>query len=340
MSPALAPPARPLEQLLLRIDPQRGTWSSGHVRDLPTQLRAGDVLVVNDAATLPASLSGRDSRGQAIEVRLLEAPLDSRARAVAFGAGDWRTPTEHRPPPPRFARGDRLALGALSAEVEQVDPAQPRLLALRFEATGDALWSALYREGHAVQYSYLRAPLELWDVQTAYAARPWAVEMPSAGRPLTWELLLKLRQRGVQVAFLTHAAGLSSTGDAALDSALPLRERYEIPAETVAVVRAARAEGRRVVAVGTSVVRALEGSALGSGGLRAGAGETELHIGPGFRPQVVDGLYTGMHEPTASHFALLQAFAPAGLIRAAYGQAEAEGYQGHEFGDSNLILAD
>ena len=340
MLPALAPPPRPLDQRLLRIDPQLGTWSSSHVRDLPSQLRSGDLLVVNDAATLPASLHGTDARGHVIEIRLLEAPREAMARAVLFGEGDWRTPTEHRPAPPELRLGDVLTLGPLVARVEAIDARHTRLLTLRFEMPDDALWAALYRQGHAIQYSYLRAPLALWDVQTSHAARPWAVEMPSAGRPLTWELLLALRQHGVHVAFLTHAAGLSSTGDAELDAALPLRERYEIPTSTVDAIARTQREGGRVIAVGTSVVRALEGCALTNDALVVGAGETELHIGPGFRPQIVHGLYTGMHEPTASHFALLQAFASAELIRSAYARAEAEGYRGHEFGDSNLILAD
>jgi S-adenosylmethionine:tRNA ribosyltransferase-isomerase len=340
MRPATAPRAQPLDERLLRIDPRRGTWASHRVRDLASQLRAGDLLIVNDAATLPASLSGTDAQGRSIEARLLEAPQEALARAVLFGAGDWHTPTEHRPRPPKLEPGAALTFGALPAQVESVDPRHPRLVTLRFGLRGEALWSALYRTGRAVQYSYLRSPLEPWDPQTAYASRPWAAEMPSAGRPLKWELLLSLRRQGVRLAALTHAAGLSSTGDPALDEALPLRERYEIPAETVSAIERTRAEGGRVVAVGTSVVRALEGAVLARGHLQAGAGETELRIGPGFRLSVAQGLYTGMHEPTASHFALLQAFAPGELIRQAYGFAEGEGYLGHEFGDSNLILSD
>jgi S-adenosylmethionine:tRNA ribosyltransferase-isomerase len=223
--------------------------------------------------------------------------------------------------------------------VAAVSPISPRLVDLRFDRTGAALWSRLYRAGRPVQYAHVAAELALWHVQTRYAARPCAAELPSAGRPLAWELLLELRRRGVAFARVTHAAGLSSTGDAALDEALPLPERFEIPPETELAVARARASGARVVAVGTSVVRALEGAAAQSGGvLRAGAGRTGLRIGPGFRPAVADGLLTGMHEPTASHFALLQAFAPGALIERAYDHAARAGYLGHEFGDSNLIL--
>src|SRR5205823_9552386 len=140
---------------------------------------------------------------------------------------------------------------------------------------------------------------------------------------LRWQLLLDLRQRGVRIAAITHAAGLSSTGDPALDAALPLPERFEVPQATVDAVSKARTDGGRVVAVGTSAVRALEGAAAQHRGeLRAGAGETDLLLGPGYRPRVADGLLTGVHETTASHYALLQAFAPRSLLARATEHAD------------------
>jgi S-adenosylmethionine:tRNA ribosyltransferase-isomerase len=175
-------------------------------------------------------------------------------------------------------------------------------------------------------------------VQTAFAGRPLAAEMPSAGRPLRVSLLRALRSRGLAIAVITHAAGLSSTGDRALDAALPLPELSLVPESAVAAVDAALAKGGRVVAVGTTVVRALEG-AVRSGRLQAGAKRTDLRIGPGFRPRVVSGLLTGLHEPGESHFELLQAFAPRALLEAAIEHAARAGYLSHEFGDSCLILA-
>jgi S-adenosylmethionine:tRNA ribosyltransferase-isomerase len=190
-----------------------------------------------------------------------------------------------------------------------------------------------------VQYAHTARELALWQVQTAYAARPWAAEAPSAGLALTWELLLDLRRRGVAIARVTHAAGLSSTGDGELDARLPLAESYEVPAETVRAVESARRRGGRVVAVGTTAVRALEGDALGHGGrLVAGAGTTGLRLGPGMRPRVVDGILTGVHDPGTSHFALLESFAPRELLLEAHAFAEEQGYLGHEFGDAILIL--
>jgi S-adenosylmethionine:tRNA ribosyltransferase-isomerase len=235
------------------------------------------------------------------------------------------------------ASGD--AAPPLRATVVAISDVSPRLLRLGFDRRGDALWSAMYRRGRPVQYSYVRAPLALWHVQTAYASRPWAAEAPSAGRPLTWRVLLEARRRGIALAAITHAAGLSSTGDPALDAALPLTERFDIPAETVAAVARARAARGRVVAVGTTVVRALEGAVEAKGGrLAPGEGRTSLRIDRHFHPRVVDGLLTGVHQPGESHFDLLQAFAPETLLRRALAHAEHEGYLAHEFGDSCLIL--
>jgi S-adenosylmethionine:tRNA ribosyltransferase-isomerase len=231
-----------------------------------------------------------------------------------------------------------LRFGALQARVLGSAPLSPRLLRVAFDVTGDGLWAALYREGRPIQYSYARRELPLWAVQTVYAGRPWAFEMPSAGRPLSWEILLALRRRGVRWAALTHAAGISATGDPAIDAALPLPERFEIPAATVAAIEEARRRGGRVLAVGTTVVRALEGAVAGGGELRATAGITDLRIGPRHRLRVVDGILSGVHAPDESHFALLGAFAGADLLRRAWAWASARGFRAHELGDAMLVL--
>jgi S-adenosylmethionine:tRNA ribosyltransferase-isomerase len=356
MAPATWPRERPLDERMLCIDPPAGTFEDARLGDLPRFLRRGDLLVVNDAATVPAALHGRTTAGQDIEVRFAAHKEATVWTCVSFGAGNWRMRTEDRPPPPRLALGDHLRFGpALRASV--VGIAGPRLPILRFwlakgpDAEGGletevspldpaAVWRAIYDLGKPVQYAYIERDLALWHVQTPYASRPWAVEMPSAGRPLCWGLLFDAVRAGVELARVTHAAGLSSTGELALDAQLPLPERFDVPKETVAAIERTRARGGRVVAVGTSVVRALEGSAASHGGaLVAGEGVTPLRLGPGSSLRVVDGLFTGMHEPTASHYELMQAFAPLDLLRSAYAHAEALGYLGHEFGDSTLILA-
>ncbi len=344
MKPATTYPQQRDDVRLLVIDPAAPLVPPGaalretRTPALPDFLAAGDLLIVNDAATVPASLRGRDDDGNQIEARLLAARADDRFSAVLFGAGDWHQRTEDRPPPAALPVGARLRFRALVAQIAARAPASPRLVDLRFSAAGDELWAALYRAGRPVQYSYLAHDLPLWAVQTVYAARPWAFEMPSAGRPLSWEILLALRRKGVRWASLTHAAGLSATGDPAIDAALPLAERYDIPAATVRAVSETRARGGRVVAVGTTVVRALEGAAMEDGGLRAGAGETDLIIDPAFRPRVIDGVLSGAHAAHESHFSLLAAFAGPTLLAAAADHAERAGFLTHELGDSMLVL--
>jgi S-adenosylmethionine:tRNA ribosyltransferase-isomerase len=338
LQPARTYPERRDEVKLLVVDPRRGRLRATRMDELPSLLAPGDLLVMNDAATLPASLLGRDQQHRPLEARLCGQPAEDRFQAVLLGAGDWQLRTEDRPPPPPVAPGSRLSFGPLTATVLSVSPLSARLVELRFDQRGDQLWSALYRHGRPVQYAHLAHPLPLWAVQNVYAARPVAFEMPSAGRPLSWRILLAARARGVKLATVSHAAGLSATGDATLDAALPLPERFEIPAATVAAVAQARGRGGRVVAVGTTVVRALEGAHRLWGGLRAGSGITDLRLDGTYRLQVTSGLLSGMHEPRESHFALLGAFAGRGLLRRAHQLAAQQGFRSHELGDAQLIL--
>ncbi|HYR86853.1 MAG TPA: S-adenosylmethionine:tRNA ribosyltransferase-isomerase [Terriglobia bacterium] len=325
---------------LLVLDPEGGTFEDTLMPELPRFLRPGDLLVVNDAATLPASLRARTASGVEAEIRLLGQIENSTWKAAVFGPGDWRTPTELRDPPERVTPGSVLSVGeSLAMEVVEVSPDSPRLITVRFDRSGEDLWTALYAFGKPIQYSYLSKDLALWSVQTVYAARPWAVEMPSAGEALSWRILLALRRKGVRLAYLTHAAGLSATGDEDLDALLPLAERFEIPGSTVEAIEATHVFGGRVVAVGTTVVRALEGcAAQHSGKLIEGAGMTGLVITKDFSPRVVDGLLTGIHEPSQSHFRLLRAFTDETSLRRAWRHAAEIGYLGHEFGDACLIL--
>lgn len=324
--------------------------------ELPALLRAGDLIVVNDAATLAASLHGRTSRGEPFELRL-SSPVDgSRLYGVLLGDGDHHTRTEHRAPPPLLAAGDRITLGversdgtthAFHADVMTSAGRRVELIA---HESGDVLWQALYTSGKPVQYAHRPELLPLHAVQTAYAARPWAAEMPSAGRPLTWDVLLRLRRAGIAITTLTHAAGLSSTGDDALDRALPWPERYEIPRRTVDQITRAKARGGRVIAIGTTVVRALEASALAnepapgtpgaanSATLVPGSGIATLRLDASYRLRVVDGLVSGLHAPGESHFELLSAFAPRDRLVRAIELAAAHGLSSHELGDACLIL--
>jgi S-adenosylmethionine:tRNA ribosyltransferase-isomerase len=306
---------------------------------LPSLLAPGDLVVVNDAATLPASFAGLTSRGEAVEVRLIPPVAGPRVAAVLFGAGDHTTPTEHRPPPPPLAAGDTITLGGrLRAHVVAIAGRQATLDLDAGSPDADALWQAIYTAGRPVQYAHRSAPLPLWAVQTAYASRPWSAEMPSAGRPLTWDTLLALRRRDIGVASLTHAAGLSATGDAILDAALPLPEPYDIPAATVAAIAATRARGGRVIAVGTTVVRALEAAATAAtGDIAPGPGLAALVITPAHRMRIVDGIVSGLHGPEESHFRLLGALVARDTLDRALDRAADAGLHGHELGDTCLI---
>lgn len=334
MKPAVKPRAARDETRLLVVRRASREISETNVAELASMLRAGDLLVVNDAAALPASLRSEDG----VEFRLTSPPEDGRANAIAFGSGDWRMRTEDRGSPPPLRRLDSFRFGGGLAA--HLDAADGREVVLHFDVAPVELPAALYRAGAAIQYSYLDAPLQLWDVQTIYASRPWAVEAPSAGFALSFATMKALLAAGVQLSRVTHAAGISSTGDAALDKKLPAPERYEIPEDTVRAITATKAKAGRVIAVGTSVVRALEGAADARGQLKASSGMTELRLSPSSRLRVVDGLLTGVHEPTESHFALMGAFVDESLQEQISNESQRRGLLTHEFGDAILLLPD
>jgi S-adenosylmethionine:tRNA ribosyltransferase-isomerase len=340
MKAASLPRQRPRDAKLMHVD------AGGHIAHRPrTQLAAllapGDLLVANDAATMPASLQGVHApTGRPVEVRLagrasLEVDAVHEFVAVVFGAGDHRIRTENRPAPPPLHAGDTMQLGPLQATVLHT-LGHPRLVALRLAGSADAIWAGIARHGKPIQYAHVDTPLALWDVWTQVAALPVAFEPPSAGFVLDWALLGALRERGVGFATLTHAAGISSTGDPLLDARLPFDEPYHLPASTVQAIARTHAIGGRVVALGTTVTRALE-HAASRGPLQAGPGLADQRIGAHTRLRVVDAIVSGTHEPDTSHYELLRAFAGDEVLRRASAALERNGYRTHEFGDSVLI---
>jgi S-adenosylmethionine:tRNA ribosyltransferase-isomerase len=338
------PVQRPADARLLVVD-SRGQLTHHARADLPTLVGPGDLVVANDAATIPASLSGVHIRtGESLELRLarrtsLEPDDVVRFTAIAFGVGDFRTPTEDRPAPPFLVPGDALQLGPLRAEVIRV-LGHPRLVDVAFSGSPAQIWEGLARHGHPIQYAYMREPLALWDTWTRIASAPVAFEPPSAGFLLDWRTIAALRARGAGFATITHAAGLSSTGDAALDTLLPMDEPYRIPASTAGLIAAARRRRTRIIAVGTTVVRALEDAAAREGGeVLRGAAVATLRVGPGTALRIVDALVTGVHERGTSHYELLRAFQADAVLLRVLEEAEAHGYRTHEFGDSVLISA-
>ena len=336
------PIQRPRDAKLLVLDPD------GRIRHAPRArfldfVDSSDVVIANDAATFPASLPGVHlSSGGAIEVRLAGraslAPADVHAfTAVVFGAGDFRLRTEDRPLPPLLAAGDRLTLGPLQATVERL-LGHPRLISLRFAGSSDAVWAGIARHGRPIQYAHIATPLALWDVWSQIAGLPAAFEPPSASFALDWDSIHTMRERQIAFATITVAAGISSTGDPELDRRLPFDEPYFIPDATVGAIRRVRRKGGRVIAVGTSVVRALEHAAAPNGTVVAGHGVANQRVGPTTTLRVVDAILSGTHEPGSSHFELLRAFQDDRVLAETSASLDAAGYRTHEFGDSVLIV--
>ena len=331
--------ARDAKLLVIRRAGSIEHWPRSELVEL---LEPGDLLIANDAATLPASLAGiHVPTGRSIEVRLagrrsLEPTDVGRFLAVIFGTGDFRTRTEDRPPPPVLSPGDLIQLGPLQATIERLEN-HPRLVQLRFDGSTAQIWSGLARHGNPIQYAHVRQPLALWDVWTPIAGPIAAFEPPSAGFTLSWEMLSAMTAKGVEFATLTHAAGISSTGDPHLDARLPFDEPYRIPAYTAAAIARAKERRARVIAMGTTVVRALEDAAQSEGGVTPGTGLSTQKIGPTTRLRIVDALVSGTHERGTSHYELLRAFLPSETLEHMEQQLESQHYRTHEFGDSILV---
>jgi S-adenosylmethionine:tRNA ribosyltransferase-isomerase len=332
---------RPPDAKLLFIDSHR------HIGHVPRStfaelLRPGDLVIANDAATLPSSLQGvHIESGSPIEVRLAGRPsLRSedavRFTAVIFGEGDYKTRTEDRKPPPELSSGDRLMLGPLSARVVSL-LGHARLVSLVFDGAADKVWAGLARHGRPIQYAHLKMPLALWDVWTSIAGLPVAFESPSAGFILDWRTLAAIRSHGAKFATITHAAGISSTGDEELDRLLPFDEPYRIPERTATEISRTRSSGGRIIAVGTTVVRALEHAATWNGEVRSGEGVATQRLGSGSRLRMVDAILSGTHEPGTSHYELLRAFVDDATLIRTSAELESSGYRTHEFGDSVFI---
>jgi len=308
----------------------------------PTLLRFGDIVVANDAATLPASISGVHKRtGRSIEVRLAgsESVFHENVRrfsAVVFGEGNYRTPTELRPSPPELRPGDMLQLGPLTATVIQLLD-HPRFVMIRFDGANASIWEGLARHGRPIQYSHIPTPLSVWDTWTPIAGSLVAFEPPSAGFALDWRTLGAIHRRGVHFATITHAAGISSTGDAELDARLPFDEPYRITESAARLIQLVRAAGGRLIAIGTTVVRALEHAFSIHGSPRETTGVANNRIGSATELRVVDAILSGTHEPGTSHHQLLSAFVDQRTLARMDQILQQHAYRTHEFGDSVFV---
>jgi S-adenosylmethionine:tRNA ribosyltransferase-isomerase len=252
---------------------------------------------------------------------------------VELRAEDGERPTD------AGSTGEQIDLpGSVALELLAPYGAPGRLWLARVDLGGDQSLPGAHRylelHGHPIRYSYVTRPWPLSAYQTVYGTEPGSAEMPSAGRPFTPELLTRMVAGGVQVAPITLHCGVSSPER----DEPPQSEQFRVPASTARLLDAVRGWGGRIIAVGTTVVRALESAASRDGTVRASDGWTDLVISAEHPPVIVDGLITGWHEPGATHLQMLEALAGETLIERCYESALASGYLWHEFGDSHLIL--
>jgi S-adenosylmethionine:tRNA ribosyltransferase-isomerase len=310
---------------LMAVSRGDGSIEHARFRDLHRFLRPGDLLVVNTSATLPAALPARLGERE-VELRLSTPTADGNwvvelrtAERLPFG----------RPPAPA-----RVELPA-GAHAELLAPyARSERLAVARLGIGVLYEDYLREHGHPIRYGHMDREWPLSAYQTAFAFDPGSAEMPSAGRPFTPELVAELVARGILVAPVTLHTGVSSLelGEA------PYPERFSVPQATARLVNAVRLWRGRVIAVGTTVVRALETVAASDGTVASAADWTNLVVTPERGLRAVDGLITGWHDPDSSHLQLLEAALGRELLERSYGAAIARGYLFHEFGDVQLVL--
>lgn len=296
--------------------------------DLPEVLGPGDLLVVNESATLAASLPARGACGE------FRASV-----STAYGTDLWLIEPRWdfgRPGPLPVAPGDPIEVGGIPGRYVASFPGIPRL---GFFHSEEDLRPAMERLGRPIRYGYLAREYPLAEYQTVFGRVPGSAEMPSAARPFTSALLRRVAAAGIRTAPILLHTGVSSleVGDAGATTAPVYPEPFEVPATTVEEIRRTRERGGRVIGVGTTVVRALE-SATDECGLRPARGFTRLYVAPERPVRALDGLLTGFHEEVSTHLALLAGFAGIDRVRAAYRVAVGSGYLWHEFGDSHLIL--
>lgn len=292
-----------------------------HFDSLPSHLRAGDLLIVNASATIPAALPARRHDGTPVDLHLSTPDPTHPGRHVVEVRRHGR----------RFKpRAETLQLPG-GATATLLAPYLGARLWIAELALPEPLAAYLDHHGAPIRYAHDTTPRPLADYQTIFATEPGSAEMPSAAKPFTRETLHALRDRGVSVQRITLHTGVSSQER----GERPYPERYAVSEHTAHRINARTG---RLIAVGTTVVRALETVADEHGTVHAGTGWTSLVVTPERRLKVVDGLLTGWHDPDASHLQLLEAVGGKDLIERSYAAAFDKGYRRHEFGDSHLIL--
>ncbi|MBW3615903.1 MAG: S-adenosylmethionine:tRNA ribosyltransferase-isomerase [Actinobacteria bacterium] len=302
--------------------------------ELPRFLRPGDLVVLNVSATVPAAVPADGGRHLLHLSTSLPGGLWLVELRTPVGYGTVPAEIDRERVVPLAGGGAARLLGPFPAGAGPGAPPRLWLAALEVPEGFGGLLAYLARWGRPIRYAYAGGNWPLSAYQNVYASEPGSAELPSAGRPFTSEVVTRLVSRGVRVAPLVLHTGVSSPewGEP------PYPEVYRVPLSTAQLVNQTRREGGRVVAVGTTVVRALETVADPSGEVHPGSGWTELVVTPERGVRVVSGLLTGWHPPQASHLLLLEAVAGRGLLEEAYAHAVAASYRWHEFGDSHLVL--
>ncbi len=323
-------PVREASRLMV-LDRSSSSISTGVFPDICDYFKAGDVLVLNDTRVIPARLLGQKESGGKIEVFLVQ--------RLASDQEDWvcLTKSSKSPQP-----GTRLLLGeGLDALV--LPGAEGPLRHIRFQSQG-SFSQALERVGRIPLPPYIRREdndIDRERYQTVFARAEGAVAAPTAGLHFTDSILNQLRERGVQICSVTLHVGLGTFFPVRVDDVREHRmhgERYNVPAATVAAVKAARARGSRVFALGTTTTRTLEHAVDQNGILQAGDGVSDLFIYPGFSFQVVDCLVTNFHLPRSTLLMLVSGFAGQDFVLDAYRRAVAEGFRFFSYGDCMLIV--
>jgi S-adenosylmethionine:tRNA ribosyltransferase-isomerase len=303
---------------------------SGRARDLPDQLEPGDLVVVNTSATLPARVSARRADGIAVPLHV-STTLDDGSWVVEVRRPDNDGPDLRAEPGTVLALAGGVRLTLLDGFP---DPRRPTRLWRSAPDPAVPTTAYLMAHGRPIRYGYLYGSYPLAAYQNVYATEPGSAEMASAGRSLTERVIVALVARGIPVVPVLLHTGVSSPE---LHEP-PYPERYAVPEVTARLVTSTRRAGHRVVAVGTTVTRALETATGDDGTVRPRSGWTDLVLGPDRPARTVTGLLTGLHAPEASHLQLLEAVAGTELVGAAYRAAVAERYLWHEFGDAMLFL--
>ncbi|HEY7627093.1 MAG TPA: S-adenosylmethionine:tRNA ribosyltransferase-isomerase, partial [Ilumatobacteraceae bacterium] len=294
---------------------------------LPSFLNAGDLVVINTSTVIPAAVTASAEDGTLLMVHL-STRLDDGRWVVEPRRIDGRTTRRWDGPVPRT-----LTIGAnASMTIDEPYFGGGRLWVARLDVPS-LVYTWLAVNGQPIRYSYVEQPWPISSYQNVYATEPGSAEMPSAGRPFTPEVITRLVAKGVGVTPLVLHTGVASLEA----NEVPYPERVKVPASTASRINATRREGGRVIAVGTTVVRALETAGDEQGWVSAFDGWTELIITPERGVRVVDGLLTGWHEPQASHLLMLEAVGGRPLLEASYAASLGEGYLWHEFGDMHLI---